>query len=84
MAAVGFNNTWCKRAVYRSLDARGGALARRQALRQSIVDWCRKRIVYVQEIQEIQEIQGTIDEAATQKGVVTAARAKFVVERSRR
>ena len=35
-------------------------------------------------VQEIQEIQGTIDEAATQKGVVTAARAKFVVERSRR
>ena len=83
MAAVGFNNTWCKRAVYKSLDARG-SLARRQALRQSIVDWCRKRFVYVQEIQEIQEIQGTIDEAATQKGVVTAARAKFVVERSRR
>ena len=81
MAAVGFNNTWCKRAVYKSLDARGGSLARRQALRQSIVDRCRKRIVYVQ---EIQEIQGTIDEAATQKGVVTAARAKFVVERSRR
>jgi hypothetical protein len=40
-----------------------------------------KRIMYVQ---EIQEIQGTIDEAATQKGVVTAARAKFVVEGSRR